>query len=176
MNAEYLLPWIISNIVGGLLLLAGLRTPRLARSLFFLLFAAASVVNTLTALHNPELYLDYASTAIGPYRNFIEGWFAEHARSAVTLIAVGQGMIAVGMVLSGWWVRLACIGAIIFLLAIAPLGVGSAFPFSITVSLAAYFILRRRAFDYLWKRGEKISTSERDRDSARISSHNLQNQ
>jgi hypothetical protein len=69
----------------------------------------------------------------------------------VSLIANGEGLIAVGMILKGWWVKLACMGVIIFQLSIAPLGVYAAFPFSITVSVAAFFILRKNRLDYLWK-------------------------
>lgn len=50
------------------------------------------------------------------------------------------------------WVRAACIGAIVFLLAIAPLGVGSAFPFSITVSVAAFLVIRKREFRNIWRK------------------------
>lgn len=69
----------------------------------------------------------------------------------VTLISAGQGAIAIGFLLKGWWVKLAGIGAILFLLAIAPLGVGAGFPFSITVSIAAFFILQKDVLNYIWE-------------------------
>ncbi len=56
-------------------------------------------------------------------------------------------MIAMGMLLRRIWVKLACIAAI-FLLAIAPLGIYAAFPFSITVSLAACFIIKNDNNNY----------------------------
>jgi hypothetical protein len=59
------------------------------------------------------------------------------------------------MLLHGWWVKLACIGSIIFLLSISPLMVGSAFPFSITVSIAAVLILTDDDKNYIWKKQEK---------------------
>jgi hypothetical protein len=76
----------------------------------------------------------------------------------IPLIATGQLLIAVGMLLKGWWVQWACIGAIIFLLSIAPFMVGSAFPFSITVSVAAWMILKKDDRNYIWKR-KKIITA-----------------
>jgi hypothetical protein len=66
------------------------------------------------------------------------------------LIAVGQFLIAIGILLKGWWVKWACIGAMIFLFSIIPLMVGSAFPFSLIVSWAAWLVLSRDKKDYLW--------------------------
>ncbi len=60
----------------------------------------------------------------------------------VTFISFGQGLIAIGMMLKGWIVRLACLGAIVFLLAIAPLGIGSGFPATIIIAVAIYYILK----------------------------------
>ena len=143
--------YTISNIVGLLFLWAAIKKPKLARLLFLLLFAWASWMNFSTSRNLPEVYLDYTQFAIGPYKAFINGWFQYHISAMVGLIALGQAMIAAGMLLTGIWLRLACIGAIIFMLAIAPLGVGAAFPFSITVSLAAYFILRKDDKNFLWE-------------------------
>jgi len=70
----------------------------------------------------------------------------------VPLIAVGQLLISVGFLLRGWWVKWACIGAIIFLFSIAPLMVGAGFPFSIVVSIAAYLILKKDNRNVLWRR------------------------
>ena len=149
---QYWLPYTISNVVAILLLLAAWKLPRLARLLFVLLFGWAFWMNTKTALQHPEFYLDYADMALPFYASFIRGWFSEHIQPIIITIACGQLLIAVGMALNGIWVKTSCIGAIIFLLAIAPLGVGSAFPFSIFVSIAAYFIYRRVPHDFLWRK------------------------
>ena len=119
--------------------------------MFFLLFAWASVANYTTAHNNPEEYLNYADTSIKWYRDFIHGWFSSNITLMVTSIAVGEGLISIGMILKGWWVKISCIGAIIFLLAIAPMGIYAAFPFSITVSLAAFFVMKKNALSYLWQ-------------------------
>jgi len=74
-----------------------------------------------------------------------------HVTGIILLIASGQFMIAVGMLLKGAWVKIVCIGAMIFLIAIAPLGVGSGFPLSIFTSLAAFLVYRNAPHDYLWK-------------------------
>lgn len=142
--------YTVSNVIGALLLWAAIKKTRLTRLLLLLIFAWASWTNYRTAHLHPEFYQGYSQHAIGFYRDFINGWFKTHSMVMVSIIAVGQAMIAFGMLLRGMWVKIACIGAIIFLLAIAPLGFYAAFPFSVTVSLACYFILKKENKDYLW--------------------------
>lgn len=146
-----ILAYTISNIVGLLLLFAAYKIPKLARLMFLLLFAWASWVNYTTCRLDPDVYLSYSDKSIKLYSDFIQGWFRDNIVLFVTIIAIGQGLISLGMLLKGWCVTLACFGAIFFLLSIAPLGLYAAFPFSITVSVAAYFIWRRDDKNYLWK-------------------------
>lgn len=150
-NTAYLIGYVVSNLAGILFLLAAVKKPKLARLMFVLLFSWAAWINYITAHITPGDYINYAGMSFGFYKDFINGWFKDNITVMVTLISIGQSFIAVGMILKGWWVRLACAGVIIFLIAIAPLGVGSAFPFSITVSLAAFFILKKDDLNYLWK-------------------------
>lgn len=150
-NQTYLLLYIISNVVALLILWSAWKRQRIARLLFFLLFIWASWTNWKTALNNPQFYTEYADLSfLNIYRQFIRGWFSEHVTEMVGFIATCQALIAVSMLLKGWMLKTGAIGAIIFLLGIAPLGVGSAFPFSITTSLALYLILKDRTNDYLW--------------------------
>jgi hypothetical protein len=150
-DSTYLLPYLIANIVGLLFLWAAIKKPPLARLMFALLFGWACWINYSLAHEKPEVYLAYANAATKLYADFIKGWFQQHITQMVSLIAIGQGMIAIGMLLKGWWVKLACIGVIVFLIAIAPLGMYAGFPFAITVGIAAYFILKKDRLDYLWK-------------------------
>ena len=145
--------WIISNIVALLMLLAAWRSERLARLLFFLLFAWACVTNWRFALYLPEAYIEYASLSfLSIYRDFINGWFQQHTQLTVGIIACCQGLIAISMLLKGWVLKLGFAGSIIFLLAIAPLGVGSGFPTTVTMAVAMFIISRRRAHDLLWRK------------------------
>ena len=149
---EYWIQWLGSNIIAILLLVVAISKPKLARLLFAFLFAWACWINYSIAHNTPEVYLDYARlTPFGFMRNFINGWFNENITIMVSLIAIGQGLIAVGMLLKGWLERIACFGAIIFLVAIIPLGIGSGFPFSITLVVALYFIIKKDSLDFLWK-------------------------
>ena len=147
----YLIPYVVSNAVALFMLWSAWKKPVLARLLFFILFFWAFIMNLTTALTNPNDYLNYSEMAVTWYKSFIDGWFKDHITIVVVTIAIGQALIAIGMILNGTLVRLAAIGAILFLIGIAPLGVGSAFPFSITVSAAAWLIIRRKNLDYLWK-------------------------
>lgn len=141
---EYLLPYSISNAVAIVLIFIAWKWPRVARYLFVLMFAAAAVVNLKTANTTPEVYLEYASLALLPfYANFINGWFAQHAQLMVSIIAVGQALIAFFLLLPNFWRRLGLLGAALFLTAIIPLGVGSAFPFSIWCLVALWFVWRK---------------------------------
>lgn len=144
-------PYLTAQVISIVLLLVAWKNTKIARALFALLFLWASIINAYTIFHTPDAYLSYADMAITFYRDFIKGWFSQHHRVVVPVIAAGQFIIAAGMVLKGWWVQWACIGAIIFLLSIAPLLVGAGFPFSMTVSLAAWLILKNDGRNYLWR-------------------------
>jgi hypothetical protein len=146
---QYLIPWTISQVVSILILILAFRKPVWARYVFAFLFIAAGLFNWVTSIRTQEAYLMYADTAIGIYRDFIEGWFKEYIRLFIPMIATGQLLIGAGMLAGRKWLALGCLGIIVFLLAIAPLGIGSAFPFSITVSIAAYLVFRH------WKTGIK---------------------
>lgn len=146
---QYLIPWTISQAASLLILLVAIKRPIWARYVFSFLFIAAGIFNWITSLLTPEAYMMYGKTAVGFYRDFIDGWFKEHIRLFIPMIATGQLLIGAAMLIGRKWLALGCMGIIVFLLAIAPLGVGSAFPFSITVSVAAYLVFRH------WRKGIK---------------------
>jgi hypothetical protein len=149
---QFLVPYLISQAVAIGFLLAAWKNTKLARLLFALLFVAASAFNMYLGLTSPDTYIIiYAKTAVPLYRNFINGWFSHCNHIIIPVIATGQFAIGVGMLLKGWWVRWTCIGAIIFLLSIAPLMTGSAFPFSLIVLWAALLVLKNDKKCYLWQ-------------------------
>lgn len=148
---EYFIPWILTNSLAVLFIVAAIRKPKLARLLFVLLFGWACWINYTTAHKTPDDYLNYATlTPFTLYYNFIMGWFKTHISAMVTFISFGQGLIAIGMLLKGWFVKIACFGAILFFIAITPLGIGSGFPATILTSVAIYFILRNDDLEFLW--------------------------
>ena len=149
---QFLIPYIGSQIAGLIILIVAWKRTRWARWLFALLFLWASATNMYLGLRDPTIYQEYAEFAIPLYRDFINGWFSHYNYIVIPLIALGQLGIAIAMLLKGVWVKLGCIGIILFLSGIAPLLVGSAFPFSITVSIAAILIYKNDDKNFAWQR------------------------
>jgi hypothetical protein len=131
------------NIAAILLVLVAATWPRIARLLFSVLFLGAGVWNLFASLTMPAFYVEtYGPSATPPYAAFITGPFASNPALFVVPIAVGQlaiGILAAGTGRSVW---LAMLGSMAFLLAIAPMGVGAAFPFSLFGILAASLLFR----------------------------------
>jgi hypothetical protein len=140
----YFIPWVFSNLAGLLILFATWKSPKIGRFIFALLFGWAAWKNLTVVSQTPDLYIEFAFLAIPIYHDLILGWFADHITPIVTLIAIGQALIALGMFMYGYWVKIASAGTMIFLIAISPLGVGSAFPFPLVAAYAAFLILKER--------------------------------
>ena len=142
---EVLGPYIGSNVVAIALLLVAALWPKVARVLFVVIFFAAGIFNAYTVITEPMAYVEgYGELAVLKlYQDFIYGVFSQYTIAFVLAIAVGQ--IAVGGLLLAKrpLLTLGVIGGTIFLAAIAPLGVGSAFPFSV-FAIAALVVMYRR--------------------------------
>ncbi len=137
---------LLSNGVSLLLLMLAIWRPVVARWLFCILFIGAAFFNTYTAIVHPEKYLLYADlTALPMYEQFIRGAFSRHITTYIIAIAIGQLLTGIYIGSSGQLYKAALAGAIIFLLAIAPLGAGSAFPCSIVMAAACMVLLRKGA-------------------------------
>lgn len=149
---QYLVPYLVSNTIFIMVLIAVTLRPMIARIFFVLLFLWAASINTATALKTPQVYLEYANMAlIDVYRDFISTFFAQHIQAIVISIASGQLLIGMGMMLYGNWVRLACLGGILFSLAIAPLGVGAGFPSTVLLAIALYILYIQPHHDFIWR-------------------------
>ena len=150
-NKIYLIAYIVSNTLAIIYVVAALKWPRVCRSLFFILFAWASWANWNMVINNPRNYLNYADLAfLEIYKTFISGWFSDHIFLAVGSIATGQALIAVALLTKGWIYKAGLIGGVVFLVAIVPLGIGSAFP--CTLLLAIALGLLKNEDQYLWQR------------------------
>jgi len=150
-NYTYLILYMISNIIAVLMLWSAWKHHRSLRLMFFLLFSWASWANWSAAIQTPQFYLDYADLAFfDSYSNLIHGWFSQHNTMVVGFIATCQVLIAVSMLLKGRLLKIGALGGIIFLLAIVPLGVGSAFPCTLIMAIAMLSILREKQTSYLW--------------------------
>jgi hypothetical protein len=141
------------------MLLAAWKTPKIARLLFFLLFAWASYTNWSFAIRSPQSYLEYADlTFLGFYKQFILGWFSKHISATIGFIATCQALIAISMLLRGPILKIGAVGAIVFLISIAPFGVGSGFPCTITMAIGLFILLRNYYHDFVWKRNKKFKS------------------
>lgn len=148
----YLIPYIISNLLFLLCLVAAIKKPIWSRLFLAMVFLWAAGMNFWTAKATPEVYLEYSGlTFLRFYREFINGYFSQHIKPFVFLVAMGEFGIFIGLLLNKGWVKLACFGGMVFGLAIAPLGIGSAFPATVTMALALGVLSRKKSHDFIWK-------------------------
>jgi len=140
---EYRTPYLVSNAIALVLLGLSFRRPNWVRWLSVAIFGWAAYTNWRIADTRPLDYQTFGElTTVGAYRDFIHGWFRLHTAEMLEPIALGQAAIALMLIVNRRLTRrLAVFGAVVFLLAIAPLGVGSAFPFSITYSVGLLVML-----------------------------------
>ena len=140
---EYKTAYLVSNAIALALLGFSFRRANWVRWLSVAIFGWAAYTNSRIALTRPLDYQTFGElTTFGPYRDFIHGWFREHTADLLLPIAAGQLAIALMLIVNRRITRrIAVFGAVVFLLAIAPLGVGSAFPFSITYAAGLLVML-----------------------------------
>ncbi|PKL75458.1 MAG: hypothetical protein CVV27_15285 [Candidatus Melainabacteria bacterium HGW-Melainabacteria-1] len=137
-------PWIITNLLAIALLSGVFRRPRVVQALLSLLFVAAAGFNASLALSTPEVFISgFGPYAAWFYQPFIYGFFAEHTALLVCAIAVGQAAVGLLLLTGGASARLGMLGGILFLLAIAPLGIGSAFPATLALAASMYHLYRQ---------------------------------
>ena len=150
-ETEMLYARLASNVVALGMLGVSWRWRNAGRLLFVLSFLWAGCWNMYLANTRPEEYLTYAPLAYSAaYSHFILGYFASHVTPIVSAIAAGQLTVAVLIALRGRAVQLGLIGAIVFLLAIAPLGVGSGFPSTLIMAAAAAVLVGSQFPVPLW--------------------------
>ncbi len=130
--------FVVVNVFALVQLIGSYRWPTITRLTFCLLFGIAAVVNTKTIFDTPWVYQSYADYAIPLYSRFILGLFDAITQPMVLGIAVGQAGIAVSMLMKRHWFRAGSLSGIVFCLAMAPLGLGAAFPATVLMALAFY--------------------------------------
>lgn len=140
----YLIGYIVSNLFAVALLIIAWKRPIMGRLIFSIIFLGACVTNWTIAINHPEDYLDFGNMTISSwYREFITGWFSEHILLTVGLIASAQGLIGISLLLNGWIYKIGVAGGILFLLAIIPLVITSAFPGSLIMTMAMMMIFNK---------------------------------
>jgi hypothetical protein len=151
-SPDILIPYLISNMVAVLLAICSWRWPVSGRLLYVLLFGGACWFNLTTGIHTPEVYLSFAHVAfLQVYRTFITGYFFEHIPFFIFFIAIGQGLISISLLLKGALFKTGALGAIIFLVSIAPLGMGSAFPSTLIMAAGICRLWQISSSGYIWQ-------------------------
>jgi len=144
--AGFFAPYLAANVIALAILIAAVHRPSVARWAAVAVFVSASVTNATTAWKTPQVYLEYAAlTPVPVYEAFIDGWFSTHIQPMVLSIAAGQLVLAILLALGRPWRLGGVAGSLVFLAAIAPLGIGSGFPFSLTFGAAVVVADRRLA-------------------------------
>ncbi|QYK53645.1 MAG: hypothetical protein KF824_01850 [Fimbriimonadaceae bacterium] len=135
---EHIIPFLICQSIGVVSLTLAVTKPHIARWVLIVIFLAAAILNARLALTQPAVYQDFAEFVIVPiYREIITEPFKLYATPTVLGIAFCQLVIAVLFALGRKSMPVAVIGACLFFAGIAPFGIGSAFPLSALLSLAA---------------------------------------
>ncbi|SFD83151.1 hypothetical protein SAMN05518672_103409 [Chitinophaga sp. CF118] len=138
-------PYMIANMIAMIMILIAITKPVFGRVLLSFIFMAAAFINAVIVFSHPEVYRTYASmTALISYENFINGSFSDHTVAYVLAIAAGQLLVGLGLAKGGVSEIFALLGAIIFFLAIAPLGAGASFPCTIVLAIACMFMMKKR--------------------------------
>ncbi|MDH4196407.1 MAG: hypothetical protein OEW05_03265 [Candidatus Aminicenantes bacterium] len=142
---DMLVPYIVANALALVLLWLAAKKPKLARWVFGAIFVGAAFFNAYMAAKRPQAYVDsYGASAWFPiYREFIHGFFSRATALLVLLIAAGQAVCGV-LLFTRRSYKLGALGAVIFLLAIAPLGLGSAFPSTLLMAVGLVLAMRKR--------------------------------
>ena len=140
---EFLTPYIITNMFALLMIFICWKKPRTGKIVWGFVFLGAGLFNLFHGITNPTAYLNYANMAVFSFlRDFINGPFSRLTMPIIALIAVGQMFVGFFLLYrSRRMNRLGLIGGIVFLVCIAPLGIGSAFPASLIMAATLILIL-----------------------------------
>ena len=106
---------------------------KISWGIFFIL---AGSFNIFTVIKNPDAYLCYRNHAVDFYKFFIDGVFSSFTIFIVSLIGTGQILVGIFLLKKGRLFLLGILGGVVFLVAIAPLGIGSAFPSTLLMAFS----------------------------------------
>ena len=141
------IPIVITNTFAILLIFICYKWPKIGKVVWGIIFILAGIFNSYLVISDPEIYLNYSLGAVGIYQKFINGIFSSYTSLIVSLIALGQILVGIFLLMKRKPFFLGILGGIIFLVAISLLGVGSAFPSTLlmSISLVLLYIRYKRA-------------------------------
>ena len=138
-----LIPYAVTHAATFCLLFISWKWPKIGKVVWGIIFILAGIFNIYTATSNPQAYLKYSQWAIGPYKTFINGVFSSNLSLFIYLIASGQILVGILLFQKKRIIQLGLLGGIIFLVAISPLGIGSAFPSTLLMAFSLFLLYLR---------------------------------
>jgi hypothetical protein len=137
------IPYIVNHCLTFALIFICYKWPKIGKMAWGIIFILAGIFNIYTGILNPQAYVDYGQHAVRLYQKFIYGLFSSYTSLIVDLIASGQIIVGMFLLMKRTLFLLGIVGGIIFLLAIAPLGIGSAFPSTLLMSISLVLLYIR---------------------------------
>jgi len=141
------IPYIVTYCLTFALIFICYKWPKIGKVAWGIIFILAGIFNIYTGISNPQAYVDYGQHAVGLYQKFIYGLFSAYTSLIVSLIASGQILVGIFLLMKRKLFLLGIVGGIIFLIAISPLGIGSASPSTLlmAISLVLLYIRYKKA-------------------------------
>jgi len=137
------LPYAITHAFSFLLIFICYKWPKIGKVVWGIIFVFAALFNMYLGNSNPQKYVEYGQNAVGLYQKFIYGLFSSYTSLFVSLIALGQILVGIFLLMKRKLFLLGILGGIIFLIAISPLGIGSAFPSTLLMAFSLVLL-------YIW--------------------------
>ena len=137
------IPFVITNTISVLLIIICYKWPKMGKVVWGIIFILAGIFNIYTGISNPQAYMDYGFQAVDLYQKFIYGVFSSYISLIISLIALGQILVGIFLFMKRTLFLWGIIGGIIFLVAISPLGMGSAFPSTLLMSISLVLLYMR---------------------------------
>jgi hypothetical protein len=137
------IPYVITHIVAISLVIICYKWPKIGKMVWGIIFILSGLFNIYTVISNPQAYVEFGKHAVGLYQKFIYGLFSSCTTLIVSLIALGQIGVGFFLFMKRTLFLLGIMGGIIFLVAISPLGMGSAFPSTLLMSISLVLLYLR---------------------------------
>ena len=133
---DYWFPYAVTHVLTFLMIIICYKWPKAGKVAWGIIFMLAGIFNIFTVIRDPQAYLSYRDHAVDFYRFFIDGVFSSFTVFIVSLIGAGQILVGIFLLRKGKFFALGILGGIVFLIAIAPLGIGSAFPSTLLMAFS----------------------------------------
>jgi hypothetical protein len=137
------IPYTITNVSALLLIFICYKWPKVGKVAWGIIFILAGIFNIYTVISNPQAYIAYGQGAVGLYQKFIYGLFSSYTSLIVSFIALGQILVGIFLFMKRTLFFGGILGGVIFLVAISPLGLGSAFPSTLLMSVSLVILYMR---------------------------------